>query len=601
MDTLQIEAEGSSEHEGFDAYLAAVDEDDSDGSLLLQDDHGTTEPGAVRAQGGIANAGMQVESETDGENDNQVNTDILVDTDASSIGDVHDDDQQDQIGLIIEEEDAGSMLGDDHDDLGLIVEEERFNDSGSSDQQCEDESDSDFELMTDPGHACDGTETHGVPRPNGLAFSFTWAVRFIIALRSCFSDDELVKWFQVHQRLSTHFSGVGTVELAVSMLQAATQLVLRIPLAITFAFGCESARACREALQCRNHGACIYADVLARFPSHTQQELRSATDPQVAWEVLMQAQVLPGSHCVPHGACCLEGHVDADMSGSPCIPWSRMNHGKQPKGRRHPLTKLLQAWCRWLRHALPKFAVHENVKGFDCSYLEELVGDLYYIWHVPMSPSDAGFPFIRRPRWYSILVFRHGRPRPQCVNALYQRICVAMRYQATSDALTWVWRASQGELLEEENARRLSRQLPPVGAPSEDWTYLLSTKQVERLNQYYAQHGLDMHGREPHGREPATDLVFDLGQTASWSMTSTGVLPTLRRNTKRLWSPSRKRWLLRSECLAAMGFPVCPDLANEARVPCTDVSTLGPAYSTGNAMHVANAGCALMLGLVSAA
>ena len=448
------------------------------------------------------------------------------------------------------------------------------------------------------GRGPSGRQPHG-RAPHGrepivvedLNFSFTWAVRLVVVLRNFFPDDTLSTLFQTPRKVSTHFSGIGTVELAVSMLAAAMAHVLRFSWPIKFIFGCEANAACRAALSWRNSGACIFEDIWDRFSCEVVRAAKGEAEPPATWKKLQKAEMFNGAQCSVHRSTCAPGAVDADMSGSPCIPWSRANRGKLPKGRRHPMAKLLLTWCRWLRSALPKVAVHENVKGFDCSYLDELVGDLYHIFNVTMTPADFGYAFIRRPRWYSILVLRQKVERPTCPIALYDRIKSAMSYQVERSSVAWVVRATESEVLEYENAQRLGRGLSALDSPSGDWRYLLTAQQVERLCRYEAR-----DGRTPTERSALQEgWIADLGQRPEWSCSRHDALPTLRRNSARLWIASQRRWLLPVEMAAAMGFPVHADLAVAARVPRTDITTLGPAQSMGNAMHVANAGGAFVL------
>lgn len=269
------------------------------------------------------------------------------------------------------------------------------------------------------------------------------------------------------------------------------------------------------------------------------------------------------------------------------------------------MTKLFLSWCRWIMDARPKFAVHENVKGFDRAFLEELLGDLYHIQHIFMTPRDMGFPSIRRPRWYSILLRRENRGTHYLdLESLYCKIKSALHYHVQGHPGAWVWRASAEQLLEYENEQRRHRGLPDLVVRSESWEYLLSPSQITSLRYYEAHYGLQEHGREPHGREPngpASAWTFDLAQSPGRSGASAAVLPTLRRNSRRLWSPTRRRWLLPMESYAAMGFPAFADLAVVAGVQACDMNSLGPSYSLGNAMHVANAGCAFLLACLAEA
>ena len=71
-------------------------------------------------------------------------------------------------------------------------------------------------------------------------------------------------------------------------------------------------------------------------------------------------------------------------------------------------------------------------------------------------------------------------------------------------------------------------------------------------------------------------------------------MPTFRRGSSRCWSTKFRRWLLPRERAAAMGYAVYDDLAHAASVPLDEVMLGAPAYTIGNAMHVANLGCVLL-------
>ena len=54
----------------------------------------------------------------------------------------------------------------------------------------------------------------------------------------------------------------------------------------------------------------------------------------------------------------------------------------------------------------PRWGVHENVKGFDLSFLEQTLGPVYRVVHFEISPADLGCSIVRRPRLYSVLLHR---------------------------------------------------------------------------------------------------------------------------------------------------------------------------------------------------
>ena len=144
-----------------------------------------------------------------------------------------------------------------------------------------------------------------------------------------------------------------------------------------------------------------------------------------------------------------------------------------------------------------------------------------------------------------------------------------------------VFCAPREELLEVENAARSRRGFPflPGHEPTCDWTYLLTPAQNFRLDAHEANAGMQ---------------VFDLGQQADWS-SCTAQMPTFRRNTAVIWSRQLRRWMTKKERLACMGFPVYGTLASAARIPRDDITPKAPSSCIGNAMHVANVGCAIAM------
>ena len=427
----------------------------------------------------------------------------------------------------------------------------------------------------------------GWPLASDFTFSFTWAARLWVTLKNMLGEERILsQLFSVPRVMSTHFSGLGTAEAALAMLAAAGRDIMRAELTCRFVFACDTAPSCRWVLQQRLDGGCVYKDILDRFQTANLPGCvrNGALDYVRAQSMLLTAPVTLGSPCsVHHGVCDLHP-VDGDVSGSPCIPWSRAST-KVIRGRQHPCVVVLLAWCAWVRCVRPSVAIHENVVGFDVAVLTEMLGDLYWIQHVRVSPSDMGFPFIRRPRLYSVLIRRAGARPPPDMQCMYAQIVDRMQYEVQPEVSAWAWRAPIDDLLQEENATRTLRGLSCVATPSGDWSYLLTEKQAMRLQTYQqcARPGVDL-----------AYATYNLSQNPQFAGSTTG-LPTFKRGSGRLWSPSRRRWLVRSERLAAMGYPVFQDLANAARVPREEVALHGPAFAIGNAMHVANVGCLLAL------
>jgi hypothetical protein len=437
---------------------------------------------------------------------------------------------------------------------------------------------------------------------NGMPSCFRWASRLWVALKDVFGEERVLSRL-FHDglapiQLSSHFSGLGTLEVALGQLAAAGRGVMRAQLGVRASYACEKSPYCQRVIGLRVDN-CLFADILDRLGGLEPSVLcpGGQLDYAKAAEAVKSAGVLAGGRCVTHSSWCAAGQVTGDVSGSPCTPWSRASGG-QRLGRRHPNVLLLLAWCSVMRSTKPPFALHENVCGFDSGVLSEMLGDLYNIQVLVVSPDQAGFRMIRRPRRYYFLVLHPLAGRTGAAEA-YARVRNLMAQVSESEPVRWAFRASAQELLAEENAARQRRGLDYLAehaGPSTDWSYLLTAHQRDALEahsvQYTAQHGTD----------PAQDecCTADLSQSAARQKSvSRETLATFRRNSGRIWSTARRRWLIPRERAACMGYAVYGDLAAAASVKVDTAVEQGPLYAIGNAMHVANLGCVLMTCLVA--
>ena len=388
------------------------------------------------------------------------------------------------------------------------------------------------------------------PMASDLAFCFSWADRLLDSLKRLFGEERVLSCLFGHAPLifSTHFSGLGTAELAVQMLAAAGRRSLRGELRLRAAFSCELSAGCCAVLKQRSPGRCVHANLLDRL-GHAPEDLigrhvrAGRLDFQACCDAMLRSPLSTGSACAQHGGACAFGHVDIDVAGSPCPPWSAAG---RRKGREDPRTALTVAWLAWLRHARPRAAIHENVVGFDEKILEELAGDMYFVRSIRMAPSDMGFPFMRRLRCYSLLVRREGcrGTPPASLQALYGAIVRDMAYgTAEEGSLAWAFCAPKEELSEVENAARSLRgHAPLLDGPTSDWTYLLTDAQKARLA-----------ANEARSAGATGMRVFDLGQNTKRS-SCTASIPTFRCNTAVVWSRELRRWMTKNERLACMVF-----------------------------------------------
>ena len=429
---------------------------------------------------------------------------------------------------------------------------------------------------------------------------FHWAHRWWIGLYAVVGERNMC-FPRRHLQVSSHFSGLGTVEVALAALRsAALSLSMPPPVARTV-FACEIDRQCQHVLRQRVDGACIFRDILEEVSRPQTMQLcvtNGLLDFEAARQMLWAAPV-SRAYCVAHSLLCAVPRPDLDVSGSPCTPWSRMVGGTHLR-RQHPLAAVLIAWCRVIRALAVPIAIHENVVGFDRVVLEEFLGRDYEIQEVRVSPSDAGFSFIRRPRLYFVLARRGVFAVVRDVAAVYAGVAQRVNPDGfapngpSSPSPAWVWQATPEQLFAAENASRRRRGFAPLSVASADWTYLLAPTQQERLAWQ------ERRWRATRGSDPASRpaLVIDLSQQPRFCRATEAGLPTFRRqSSSRMWSPARRRWLLPVEQALAMGYPVTQDAAAAAGLPVDTALQARPGAAVGNAMRVANLGSVLLTAL----
>ncbi len=92
-----------------------------------------------------------------------------------------------------------------------------------------------------------------------------------------------------------------------------------------------------------------------------------------------------------------------EVSGSCCTDYS--SRGKRD-GKQGPQAKLLLTWARLHLERETPLIIHENVRTFDLSALEELFSKDYTIFHIMTSPSEVGVPVLERKRVYHVMVHK---------------------------------------------------------------------------------------------------------------------------------------------------------------------------------------------------
>jgi site-specific DNA-cytosine methylase len=424
------------------------------------------------------------------------------------------------------------------------------------------------------------------PGAEHLASCFSWAAASLLTLaRSIGQESIRESLLGSAMVVSTHFSGVGTAELAITCLAAFAPNALGFPLRLTPSFACESNRVCQRLLAARSpSSACLFIDILDISMNAKQIFTASSAvvDFHTVRAAIMQGPVTRNRPCVRHGpGVCAQPHTDGDIGGSPCTLWSRAGLLRRESDRS---ICLLLTWCRWLIDAKPTWAIHENVDTFDRNLLRGLIGCSYDVVFLDTAPADAGFPFVTRKRVYCICLLRGRVREAYSIHSAYSDIRAHFSEHRPTVVLQACLLASPEELLAEENKIRKLRGLPPLSTLATqrvDWTYLLTSKQSQRLRVYA-------------DKWPDAD-AYNLGHNPLFapSVARKGRLPTLTRNSSRWWVPAHTRWMTAKELTAASGYPVTEELAQAAGVPIDVCADQYGFRELGNCMHVAVVGCVI--------
>ena len=422
---------------------------------------------------------------------------------------------------------------------------------------------------------------------------FAWAMQALVVLQDLFGEMVFRRIGTRLWRFTTHFSGLGTVDVALDMLKAAFKVAARAPLDAEVVSSCEASKTLQEVLVERSDG-CVFGDIFERIEGGAEAANAASNESYKCY--VANALVAEGAECAKHGRAGCKAHKRAtcDISGSSCRPWSRANRKK--RGMKHEDTKQFWAWVRIIRQDLPSIVIHENVVCFPDSFLTEGLGDFYDVIPLSVQPADAGFGFMRRSRRYHVLALR-GVVALSTLPGLYTLLTDQLAKDVSAWP-RWVWRATEEELECELATARSCEQLSSRGGTAGRglwWPRLTPDQQI--YIEGYADLWQRKHGSPP---EESAACVFDLSDTPQYKTGSNAVtLPTLRQRRGRWWSPMHRRWMLPREKAACMGFPVYDDLAVASRTK-LDKLTVEHASFIGNAMHVANVGLVMLVAMFAA-
>ena len=357
---------------------------------------------------------------------------------------------------------------------GHVIDLDALNDDDASDMDVSQHSvmdvdEMDVEEPDIPQHVGPGPDT--LP---GIMQAFRWPYLAAQALgrhmlpaqlqRSCLTRT----W-----RVSTHFSGLGSAELALQLLEhAAAGLTGGVGPQFNLVSACEKQPSRQRVLRTRLPQDChIFDDIMERF--RDLPELSETVDWRGIWSRMPDAFLGQGiaARCRQHlhSQCRLAAPPDLDISGSPCQVWSSMGSRGGSQDNR---IVLFLAWAYLIRTGECKIIIHENVSGFKEGILLELLSDTFEVVTLEVHPWHCGFRIIARPRKYSVLFRRRNIEVVSDVHEVYRQLSQSLAdWQKQPDLEEFLLTSEQG-LLQEENQARASKKLPAVSGCSDSWAYL---------------------------------------------------------------------------------------------------------------------------------
>lgn len=172
--------------------------------------------------------------------------------------------------------------------------------------------------------------------------------------------------------------------------------------------------------------------------------------------------------------------VDLQVEGSPCVDWSSVG---KCQGRQGPNSKALLSALFTVARSQPRCYIHENVPNFDVSIIEAVLGQMYNITTIEVSPADAGHVECGRSRVYTVCVHKTRCNVLMPVDLMYYKMLMPL--MDTVVEVEDVWREKNpARLLKEMSTveNRLKNQR--VEDIVNDWTPLLTEFEASNLAKY---------------------------------------------------------------------------------------------------------------------
>jgi len=270
--------------------------------------------------------------------------------------------------------------------------------------------------------------------PTALDDLFSWHFIAVRSIRVAIPQPVLQRSMMSKRvRLSTCFSGAGTIEIGMLHLKVACEQELGCKFNPVCVSACDTDGFCQDVL--KHHSPHVFTDILSVLPGGRRRSMLDDMSPKQKTATLAKMKFKTRSFCCQCSTQCDIPISDMDMSGSPCVDWSligrrRKEHGtslilflcwgffhvsrRTSEARLHRLVVVVSVF--WFANILGCFAwlpslrpllVHENVMGFDDRLIERVFNDEYTIVKLVVKTSDVGFSSVsRRNRVYHIMRHR---------------------------------------------------------------------------------------------------------------------------------------------------------------------------------------------------
>ena len=378
------------------------------------------------------------------------------------------------------------------------------------------------------------------PGPSEYAGLFRWPEEFWRRLHGLLPAEILESNVRNHGQIymTSHFSGVGTAEMALAMIQSffrrsgiwpgessqSSDSDAPAPTPVVFHSSCDSDKICQDVLKAHHSvSRCqhLFGDVCSAAPGHVvkllEDKLRSLQSKflaqsfssnedkiqeRVALEKRMHAFAVKlldsepmnnACHCLVHGRQCnlfptaestdhrMLFHIE--VAGSPCIAFVRGGAYGTALRWLHEVTVPFYIWLFSVKKAKPAMIVHECVPGFDVNVVDAGLnsqGLCYHVQSLVFSPEEEGVP-IKRQRRYTLGLRSDLCPPLLKFDAatwrcvaFAERVATAEMYFQASKELLSVWKKTLAR-------RQALPDRPTFAKQDEDWCWQALLTSTERL------------------------------------------------------------------------------------------------------------------------